>query len=262
MSLDYQTIADWCKADDLIHKIRGKVREWSYRPIQEGPRSFRLANTVYSPQEILIKSRPDINDGWYPDNTLPAGIERTVTVSPRKEYISFVDAGGTKRYYLVPKEGIRLKKKGGSYKVVNPIPDYSIYVDRALAKKAREDAEELIDYVTTLWNVLIEPPDHRPHSVPDIDEMPSADNKEAWFDFLVGAKYPRDGYSWALSTLTQKIRDKCTRDALAYAVTPVPDTRMDHTAHWGMLDALRAAGRLEQYEGKRKEKRKDRKDRR
>lgn len=258
MALDYQTVVNVVKAKELIQKSPFNPWNWWTFPDRKGDRSVCVGPVTYSPQEILIQPMPHTYDLYYDSAYLPTGVTRTLTKSPNKEYISFKDAKGVDRYYLIPEEGIRLKKKGGTYIVTNPVQDYSISVDRALARKAREDAEELIEYVTLLWNVLIDtPPEHeRPNHKPDMEAMPSKDQKEEWFQFLLAAKYPRYDYGWTLGTLQQKIRDKCTKDALAYAVEPVPTTRMDHTQHWKMLDALRAAGRLEQYEGKPKPKRK------
>lgn len=258
MALDYQSVADVAKALELINSVykeAGFPRCYpAFNPEPVGKRSYEVGwGIIYSPQEIKIPGHRSVNDSGYSHRRLPVGVTRILTKSPRKEYISFVDAQGTTRYYLIPEDGIRLRKKNGTYTVTNPIQDYSISVDRAAAKKAREDAEELIEYVTLLWNVLIEAPPYneRPGTTPDIDDMPSADRKEEWFNFLLAAKYPQNGYGWALTTLLQKIRDKCTKDALAYSIEPVPTTRMDHTEHWEMLETLRAAGRLEQFEGRR-----------
>jgi hypothetical protein len=252
MGLDYKTLADYAKARALIDKIESENLSRNTIWIeQSGDRTCQVGRVRYSPQEILIL--PDRSrDDWYPSYILPHGISRILTKTPNKEYIYFDDSQGVKRHYLVPEGGLRLRKRGSSYEVINPVQDYSISVDRTAARKAREDVEEFINYIRTIWNVVMCPPyNERPYSR-NLDSLPDYDDKDAWFQYLLGAKYPKYGGSLTLDTVLQKIRNKKTQEALAYHVVPVPDTKMDHTEHWYMIDALRAAGKLEKWEGKRK----------
>lgn len=239
MGLSYQEIVDVYKAQELVRKYPGYWIE------QKNKRTYRLEPVTYSPQEICIDARPTIRNEWYNLHHLPAGIHRHAFPKPHKEYISFEDDQKITRFYLVPPEGLRLRKKGNKYTVLNPIQDYSISVDRSAAKRAREDAADLIHYIETIWKVVSPPPyNERPYGQADFNHLPSQDKKDSWFELLLRAKYPRNGYGLSLSSVIQKIRNSCTRSALAYKVVPVPNTRMDHTEHWGVLEELKKAGKM------------------
>lgn len=245
--LEYQTLVDIYKAREFLQKYS------SLSAIEKrNDRTYSVGYVTYSPQEILILPREDLKPDWYPEEALPKGVSRHWFRSPNKEYISFPDGTGVRHYYLIPKDGLRLRKKNELYIALNPIQDYSIRVDRAAAKKAREDGEEFIKYITTIWNMVMCPPDNeRPKTSVDFENLPDYEDKDGWFRFLLQAKYPRPWYgvrSYQLSTVTQKIRNKFTREGLAYHITPVPTTRMDHTEHWGQIENLRKAGKLDELE--------------
>lgn len=257
--LEYKTIKECYDAQQLLIKYR------QTDPTKIGDRTYGLGNcyidgkphpqVLYSQQEITIYPSNVYRDfqvtgllEFYPD-----GVSRVYFRHPEKEYVTFLDASGTKRFYLIPKHGLRIQRDGTGYKAMNPVPDYHIEVDRSKAREARKPAEDLYNYLNSLWDMLpdIEYKD-RPMHV--IGTIPAVDDREAWYDYLIAAKYAKYG-ALAKDTILQRIRSLYTEEALAYKVVPVPDTQTDHTLHWDKLDALRAAGMLEIYEGKQKKTR-------
>lgn len=254
MALDYKTVKACADARKLLE-------EYDIYPHRENLRTYKVGRLTYSQQEVHI---PQLLNNWahnqYDHRVLelifPEGVRHHCFRSPNKEYISFKDANGTDRYYVVPPEGLRIHQVGHFYQVRNPVNDYHIEVDRVKAREARKPAEDLYNYVDTLWDMVPSLywadqacPKRR------IKEVPEIGDTQGWYDYVNAAKnatYDRIQKSTALAEL----RKKFTGEALAFNISVVPNNRMDHTAHWGRIDELRAAGRLEQFEGKVKKKRK------
>jgi hypothetical protein len=135
---------------------------------------------------------------------------------------------------------------------MNPELDYRIEVDRAKAKEARKPAEDMLNFVSNLWDLIPELPyGQRPWHAPS--QIPDVEDRSTWHEYLNGMKNAQYG-SFAKSTVMQKLRDHFTKDALAFKVTVVPDTKVDHTEHWSQVETLRVAGMLEQFEGPVKKK--------
>jgi hypothetical protein len=255
MGLDYPTVKKLYDAQQLI-------ASYGHLPIEKtGDRAYQIrggwltGNISYSQQEFTIK--PSFayrsEDVRHLLTKYPVNVGRVYYHRPSKEYISFKDGAGVLRYYVMPPDGLRIQRDGSGYKAVNPVRDYRIVVDRTAAKEARKPAEDLIKYVTLLWEMIPPPPeDERPWYVPET--IPDVDDRISWQDFLKAAKYAHMG-PWALSTTQQKLRAHFTAESLAYKVTPVPDTETDHTEHWDKLSELRRAGKLEKFEGPVKKKR-------
>lgn len=257
--LDYKIVKACYDANKLLSK-------YGIRPVKISDRVYQVdrwglgSGTVYSQQEVTIFRessfpRSDFERN-YQHNRYPAGIKHIVFKYPEKQYISFADSAGTTRYYVIPRAGLRIKPDGPGYKAMNPMQDYHIEVDRAAAKASRKQVEDLIEYLTVMWDLIPAPESYNDRPQYTSDVIPEGDcGRELWFDYLLAAKYARYG-SLALSTVLSRIRDHYTEKALAYQVTPVPDTKTDHTEHWNKLDSLRDAGKLVMYEGKPRKKRK------
>jgi hypothetical protein len=257
--LTYQRIKEAYDAIQLIRAMPGGMSWWSPSvvpyPVNDqakGGRSYVIHNgskIVYSQQQVVIEQSGQTSVSDY-DKFLPVGVTRVQYRGPLKEYVTFLDVSGTRRYYYVPRNyGLRLVRNGNSYICANPLVDYRIEVDRAKAKTAREEANELLEYLAAIWDIQTVPVDYQRPWRPD-DYMPAMnDDRDKWHEYLLSWKYAQRG-SVSKDTCLKKIRDRYTSDSLAYKITVVPDTTTDHTSHWGMLGELRKAGLLKQYEDK------------
>jgi hypothetical protein len=255
MALDYKTVKALTDAQTIVARNRG------LSPTKIGDRTYELTDyncprVIYSQQEITIhpwwETRYGCDDRAA--RVYPGGVRRISYSNPLKEYVAFHDAGGTARFYLVPEEGLRIQRDGEGYKAMNAPQDYHIEVDRAKAKEARKPAEELYDAINILWDMIPEPEDWDDRSYQPQDFLPAiAADREAWYAYVLAAKYPKYG-SLSKAVVLGKIRQHYTDEALAFSITRVPDTRTDHTEHWGRIDELRRAGALLEFEGRQRRK--------
>lgn len=218
-----------------------------------------------SPQESRIMpkrgARPQDNSfarGW--GKVFPEGISWHYYSNPSKEYVGLMTAKG-QEYYIVPKDGLRLRRVGEIYEVLNPVQDYRVVVDRKLSAEARSDEEiaTFFEYVSNIWDMLTVdciPQGFKAHGD---NALPNMNEKESWFNFVVQAKWwdiysTRSPYRWYSqkpkyrpndkdTTLT-RLRKNLTSLSLAFSATPQSPSSMHHNEHWKHIDALREAGRL------------------
>jgi hypothetical protein len=259
--LDYQTVKACFDAQRLLAAHNDphpqKLGDRTYGLGQRSYYSTPPFQVVYSQQEIVICPSVAYKD-WALEKLMesyPDGVTREFYRSPDKEYISFLDVTGVRRYNLIPEDGIRIQADGSGYKVMNPVQDYHISVDRAKAAEARKPAEDLYDYINTLWDMVPDPASYNDRPSYGPGELPAIDDRDKWYEYVYAAKWSKYD-TIAKSTVLARIRSEYTEKALAYKVTPVPDTETSHSAHWDKLEDLRKAGMLEPYEGKFKPKKK------
>lgn len=257
MGLDYKTVKELYDAQELL-KACGHMTI-----TKEGDRKYSTqggyyeSSIVYSQQEFVIN--PSRHTYREAETTrllarYPEGVGRVYVRTPYKEYVSFNDSTGVLRFYLIPAGGLRIQRDGAGYKVMNPVRDYRITVDRVKAKEARKPAEDLLQFVSNLWDMIPEIMDYKQRPTYTPTKVPDINDRTTWHDYLNGMKNGRyDRY--AKSTTMARLRAHFTQGDLAYQITEVPDTKVDHTEHWVQLDALRAAGMLEKFEGPVKKKR-------
>lgn len=210
-------------------------------------RTYQVDSVRYSPQEILIKRTwQDSSFDASVSRSYPDGVSRCLySGSPRKEYIYFKDGEGVTRYYWIPEDGLRLHPKGGSYVVVDPPKDFSITVSRSLAKEARTEYQDYIDYINAMWHMVYYsswlsmsmPAGHYGH-------YPVTTDKQHW---MYNVLKLRHGQGYTKDTAISIIYNDITQKHLAYDITEVPDTRMDITSHWDMYGDLKKAGRLKRF---------------
>lgn len=220
---------------------------------------------VLSPQEIKIMpkrgARPQDNSfsrGWgkiFPENT-----SWHYYSSPSKEYVGLMTVRG-KEYYIVPKDGLRLRRVGEIYEVLNPVQDYRVVVDRKLSAEARSDEEiaTFFEYVSNIWDMLTVDCVPSDFKATRENQRPNMNDKASWFNFVVQAKWwsptnPRSPYAWYQSkpkrfpndkdTTLAKLRKNLTSLSLAFSATPQSPDAMHHNEHWKHIDALREAGKL------------------
>lgn len=219
----------------------------------------------YSPQEIKImpKRYPRPQDNAYSRarRVFPEGVSWHYYSNPSKEYVGLMTARG-QEYYLVPKDGLRLRRVGEIYEVLNPVQDYRVVVDRKLSAEARSDAEiaTFFEYVSNIWDMLTVdciPQGFKAHGG---NAQPNMSDKASWFNFVVQAKWwnmynPRSRWGGWYSqkpnrhpnnkdTTLLALRKNLTSVALAFSATPQSPDAMHHNEHWKHIDALREAGKL------------------
>lgn len=241
---NYETIKELYSAKRLVHEYRHL-----YYVDKQGDRTFKVYQVTYSPQEIRILPDRYHNSAQNlaAARSYPDGVNRHLLIGPRKEYISFVDSGGTKRYYWIPESGIRLRPKNDNYVVIDPPLDVSISVSRSLAKEAYAKYADYLDYINGLWDMVgthgvAYPQGHVMHI-----HFPVTSVKEFW---MYNLYYFKHIHGVTKDTALQKIRAEIVSRELAYEIAVVPDTMMDNTAHWVAYSRLKAAGRLKQFETK------------
>lgn len=262
ISLDYALAKKIFEAEEFLRQYKENYTTYDQayftqlgkRTVEVETRGFRAQ---YSQQEIRIFPRGksyrayslEQADLVYPDGVTP----KIITTPHHKEYVAVRQPDGSDLYYLIPAGGLRLQRNGGgTFKVVNPINDYRIEIDRKKAKEAREKYEELIKFIKTLWDLIDEPPmGDRPNTVPST--LPNPDDRTAWHNYLLGCKWAR----WkriSLDTLIKQIYGNLSAEENAYKVSLVPNTQTDCTDHYYKLEELRVAGALEKFEGKKRKK--------
>ena len=219
-----------------------------------------------SPQETRIMpkrgARPQDNSfarGW--GKVFPEGISWHYYSSPSKEYVGLMTARG-QEYYIVPKDGLRLRRVGEVYEVLNPVQDYRVVVDRKLSAEARSDEEiaTFFEYVSNIWDMLTVDCIPQGFKASGDNAQPKMNDKASWFNFTVQAKWwamynPRSRWGGWYSqkpnrhpnnkdTTLSALRKNLTSVALAFSATPQSPDAMHHNEHWKHIDALREAGRL------------------
>lgn len=225
---------------------------------------------VYSPQEICIKRRGcgKATDYGY-HHIGPTGTSWQL-LPHDKQYVSFQNESGQQVYYLIPKKGLRLRDmKEGRYKALNPIPDYRVSVDTRLAKEARAKHKDALNFFSYVWDAIDRPgPDWKPQR--EAEKKIDLNDRETWLPYATLRKYAyAEGRTWktwyrssverAKEPVLGELRKMLNAHDLAYKVEPRLPTDPPHSnEYWPQIEALRAAGRLIEFEGEPKKVKKPR----
>ncbi len=177
-----------------------------------------------------------------------------------KRYVLFTDGTGKEVNYLLPDNGLELKRvRETQFKALNPIQDY-IIEECPTAKKAEEAlADKYRDYVRAMWHMVEKPTDWTADSShAKIDYRDSS----TWHNCIVLHKFgcddPRRGWinrSWTYIAklqeipthkgLIRKINEHFENSHLGYKVSKKsPYTPPHFNEHWHQLRRLTEAGLL------------------
>jgi hypothetical protein len=262
--MNYVEAKSLMEAQDVARKYQGI---YSSRVSDRACRVERAGwSCVYSPQELRVMpkrgARPQDNtDRYNPQKVLPEGVTWHYYSNPSKEYVGLMTAKG-QEYYIVPRDGLRLRRVGEVYEVLNPVQDYRVVVDRKLSAEARSDEEiaTFFEYVSNIWDMLTVDCIPQGFKASGDNAQPKMNDKASWFNFTVQAKWwamynPRSRWGGWYSqkpnrhpnnkdTTLSALRKNLTSVALAFSATPQSPSSMHHNEHWKHIDALREAGRL------------------
>ncbi len=284
--MDYKEAKRLRDAQDIVDKYPS-YHHSSYRNKGENAvviHAYGFGAKYKSDGEVVIApqgTKHSWGDVTRQAQAFPVGVYWLGYSNPDKEYLRFLDGAGKEVHYVIPNDGLRLRKirtvldKSGKpvqhqYQALNPIQDYIIEVDRTKARASRKEVQDFIDYVRNLWDMLEIPDGFKVDSNKAIAQPTEPDT---WHDFAVMRKFyyktrskyapcweRRGGKVWKPKnvaeygnkiTILGEVYAELTRDNLNYTVRcKSPYTEPHHNKHWGQVEALREAGLLPECEKK------------
>lgn len=180
--MDYKQVEHLAHLQKRINDLRSKIPSGIAVSVSDDVSVYDDAFYArYDRDEVTLRRR-----GYATDSTvLPTGMTFECLGNRAKEYLLFTNGAGKAVNYLIPTDGLTVKRLGANkYHAVNPIQDYIIEHDADRLKEQRVELEKFKTYVKTMWHML-----ERPQKFESLKEKAWVStawhDSSKWYDFVI-----------------------------------------------------------------------------